>query len=1397
MLGGKTSTLRVADRLLTLLVSIGMVFGTLIYAVPALPADAVTNISTFEVGVLEFPAPSTSLTEIINGDNDWDGLVPFTGDLDPGEVVVINDTNYTGPADIIQPATAGEVADRCPNINDDDIIAGGTKIDDSPFVVVSGSVPGKVDLCQVYVSYGFDASGDTILFVGALRREINGSVAVAIELNQISHAKRLADDLLVTFEFDGNGPISVINVRKWNGSTWGDPVSVPGTVGGSFEHFGEVKVNLTANNLLPDPTTADDCSSFSSVLPYGFRGNDAASQVGDWLDPVDVRIPRCGLLRIIKDSNPPSGSLEFGWRVADNSQAFPDVTGPIVDDQTVDLELVNGTYTLTEDVILAPYSFDRIECDGGFQPDAITVAVGTTVTCTIYNEASELVVGKRGQGDPTAAFAISVTGQTNFNLNLGDDSSVFSYAPGTSVDISETLPAGNPAWHAQGVECRDDSGNGSVVASSNDGSVSVDTVAADRILCLITNIQDGQITVVKKVVNNDGGTLGVTDFPLFLNGGSVNSGQTNYVPAGTYTASETSKTGYTETGPVCEDDGDGSSVAHPVDLAPGQAVTCTITNNDNPGTLTLLKDVVPQHGGSAADTAWTLAANGPTPISGSEGDSEVTNAEVDAGKYDLSETGGPFGWEQTGNWNCRGANMDDGDTVNVGLAESVTCEVTNTDIAPLLTLVKDLQNPHGGNATIADFLLHADGPVNIFGTSGQPAVTNAPVNSGSYDLSEEGPTGYVQVGDWVCLGGDQTDADTVKLGPGEEATCTITNRDQQPELIVIKDVENNHGGNAAAGEFQLYVNGVPVNQNSPVNGIVANTVYTVSEDLVDGYVQKGSAACVDNHTQQAVSHPVTLSEGQSVTCTITNEDIAPGLSVIKDVDNFHGGDAVDGDFQLYVNGSPKSQNVNLDVDSNVQYTVTEDLVDGYAQFGDVVCVDDDTQQAIAHPVTLAEGQSVTCTITNRDIAPELKLIKIVENNHGGNATAGDFQLRLNGDPMAQNIFLDADSNKLYTVTEDLIDGYVQKGSVACVDNDTRQAVSHPVTLAEGQSVTCTITNEDIAPELIVTKIVINDDGGNAVAGDFQLYVNASTATQNTVLDVLSNTEYSVTEDQLAGYFQVGDVVCVDNDTQQAVDHPVTLAEGQSVTCTITNDDFAPGLKVIKIVINDDGGNAQPSDFQLYVNGGPVDQDVALDVSANVEHTVTEDQLPGYTQVGDVSCVDNDTQEAVAHPVTLSEGQSVTCTITNDDDAPALILIKEVINDDGDTAEPADFQLRLNGSPADQGVVLEVDSNVEYTVTEDLVEGYLREGDVSCVDNSSQQSVAHPVTLGEGQSVTCTITNNDIPEEILPEEILPVEILPFTGVFAEDLFRLGAGLALLGLLMLMLSGARREQERLNS
>ena len=45
-------------------------------------------------------------------------------------------------------------------------------------------------------------------------------------------------------------------------------------------------------------------------------------------------------------------------------------------------------------------------------------------------------------------------------------------------------------------------------------------------------------------------------------------------------------------------------------------------------------------------------------------------------------------------------------------------------------------------------------------------------------------------------------------------------------------------------------------------------------------------------------------------------------------------------------------------------------------------------------------------------------------------------------------------------------------------------------------------------------------------------------------------------------------------------------------------------------------------------------------------TEVQGAVPGYEQVGEVVCKDNDTAQTVTHPVTLDEGQSVTCTITN-------------------------------------------------------------------------------------------------------------------------------------------------------
>jgi 2-keto-4-pentenoate hydratase/2-oxohepta-3-ene-1,7-dioic acid hydratase in catechol pathway len=439
---------------------------------------------------------------------------------------------------------------------------------------------------------------------------------------------------------------------------------------------------------------------------------------------------------------------------------------------------------------------------------------------------------------------------------------------------------------------------------------------------------------------------------------------------------------------------------------------------------------------------------------------------------------------------------------------------------------------------------------------------------------------------------------------------------------------------------------------------------------------------------------------------------------------------------------------------------------------------------VAHPVTLDEGQSVTCTITNNDQPPGLIVVKEVHNDFGGDAVASEFQLRVNGEAVEQGVPLDVLAGVGYTVGEDLVGGYIQVGQVSCVDTGTQQAVAHPVTLEPGQSVVCTIVNEDLAPALTLVKEVVNDEGGNAAPGDFQITLNGADTNQGAQTGVEANNAYTVDEIQLDGYIQVGEVACVDDETQEAVAHPVTLDEGQSVTCTITNDDVAPGLIVVKEVINDDGGDAGPGNFQLRVNGTAVAQGETLDVAANLPQTVSEVAVDGYELVG-IACVETGSALAVNHPVFLNEGQSVTCTVTNDDVAPELIVVKEVINDDAGAAGPGDFQLVLNGDEVDQNVALDVLANVPYTVGEEQPQGYLQVGTALCVDNDTGANVGHPVTLSPGQSVTCTITNDDIADEVLPI------VLPFTGLAADELLALATLLAMAGI-VLVTSSRRRDE-----
>ncbi|WP_295809818.1 hypothetical protein [uncultured Nitratireductor sp.] len=212
---------------------------------------------------------------------------------------------------------------------------------------------------------------------------------------------------------------------------------------------------------------------------------------------------------------------------------------------------------------------------------------------------------------------------------------------------------------------------------------------------------------------------------------------------------------------------------------------------------------------------------------------------------------------------------------------------TDTDVSvPMLTLEKLVVNDAGGTATLTDFTLTANGPTNISGVSGSATVTDAPVAVGTYTLSETNRPGYTP-SDYSCVinGGAPVLGNAVTLANGERAVCTITNEDDAATLTLRKTVVNNDGGTSVVGDFTLTASG-PANI-SGVTGDASITAvpipagaYTLGEVAVAGY-SAGIYRCSINGAPIVVSNNVTLANGDSAVCTITNDDTPPAVTIAK------------------------------------------------------------------------------------------------------------------------------------------------------------------------------------------------------------------------------------------------------------------------------------------------------------------------------------------------------------------------------------------------------------------------------------------------------------------------------------------------------------------------------------
>ena len=1158
-----------------------------------------------------------------NGATDWDALgspLDFTGFIvDPTDDA---DRGYT---------------------------TGGSKdtLDVSSWKWKDGDVtPDKDNIANAYAAV-FTEQNNLILYFGQNRvLDRNGDANVGFWFLQDSvglnsdgsfSGTHKDGDILVQSEFTNGGSVSGVHIFKWQGGSLtlvsnqaqctgsklgtADACAIvnTGTISTSWAgsitapYFFEGGLNLSG--LFPQ---AVPC--FSTFLTNTRTSQSESAQLKDFaLGGIDT----CGSIEITKVAQPgDSTEFDYSTTVALNPSTFKLTNGAT---RAYD-KLGAGQYSVTEAAQTGSWAFDSLTCPTASGPGTSVQISGQTanitlgflgdVKCTYVNKRKPQVKVVKVT-DPTTdsgKFNLQINGTTHAgDVGNGGDTGFKEVPAGQQVTVGELAGTGTSlANYVSSVSCDSDKGG------ANPGtSHSFTANFGDKVTCTITNRHKPEVKVVK--VTNPTTDLG--KFNLLINGNvegaDVMNGQDTgfkQVAAGAVTVGESAGTGTSlgnyDSKVEC-DSTKGSTnpgTSHGFTVNYGDKVTCTITNIRK-ATLTVIKHVVNDNGGSKLAAAFPISVSGasPSPASFAGAESPGTIVAIGPGAYNVTETEDP-GYAATYSAGCSGSLPAGG---------SATCTITNNDKPATLTVIKHVVNDNGGSATASNFTMTINGVTaqggNAFAGVESPGVTKTLTTVGAYNVSESSLAGYTQTSTSADCAG------TIALG--ESKTCTITNDDLAAKLIVIKHVVNDNGGTAVSGDFSMTVDDAGSNPpsfpgaESPGTDVAVDPgAYSVSESGPAGYQMSQSADCSG-----------TIALGQTKTCTVTNDDQAGQLVVIKHVVNDSGGAALASAWTMNASGPTPLSFVGVEspgTSSQVSagaYKVTES--GGPAGYALSYSGDCDADGDVTVPL----GQTRTCTLTNDDQLGTLIIIKHVVNDSGGNAIASSWTMNAAGQTPLSFAGKESPGTSstvqagAYNVTESGGPaGYALSYSGDCDEDGD-------VSVALGQTRTCTLTNDDLPATLVVKKVVVNDNGGTKVASDFSFQVNGGEAQsfdadgQN---DLMVNAGvYGVVEQAVAGYT-----------TSYSNCSNLVIPLGGSATCTVTNNDVPRGQGSITVSksanptsIKEPGG---PVTFSVTITNTSVDVDVAIE-------NVVDDKFGDLDDSGGNGCFDV--------PINLAPGEKVNCT----------------------------------------------------------------------------------------------------------------------------------------------------------
>ncbi len=1003
----------------------------------------------------------------------------------------------------------------------------------------------------------------------------------------------------------------------------------------------------------------------------------------------------------LNDSVDIIGATDWTWDINENGNY---ATGSTVSNK------MPGTYTISEDQ-KTNYHVTSLVCGqtnyGAVESQSITLTSGQDLVCTFTNtrDTGTLRVvkilnndngGQLHEGD--FSFTIDSSSPIYFEADGQND---FTKYAGLSYDITEVSTPGYTTTYS----------------NCNDVVVPKNGIAT----CTITNDDIApSLTLIKAVTNNNGGLAKTSDWILTATGPTIISGaggivSDNTFKAGTYTLSEnTGLSGYAASSWSCTGI---QNIDNTITLSLNDTAVCTITNDDIAPTLTIVKTVTNTHGGNKVVSDFPLFINTTQVTSGTP---NTVQANVE---YTVSETNLP-GYSA---FNWHGDCSSDG-KITLQPGDNKTCTITNYDQPGTLIIKKILIKDNGGNESYTDFTFQVNqGTITPFESDGENQLI---LDAGTYSITEPHAAGYDTTYD---------NCNNVVLSNGETETCTITNNDIAPTITLNKVVIKNNGGTAGINDFGLKVGDTAVTSGQTIS-VPANVAIPLNEAGLEGYSFVSITG--DQGCPTSLGGTVTLTEGQHLSCTINNDDNIPHLTLIKRIENRHGGTANPTDWTLTATGPTTISGAGGVVSDSTfsagTYTLSESTgLSGYTA-SNWSCTGVENN---GNTITLGLDDSATCTITNSDVQAKLTVIKHVENDNGGDATAEDFTMLVTGVNATNSSFAGSETGIVvgldagaYSVDESPSFGYSKTLGTECSG-----------TITVGEEKTCIITNDDVAPTLKLTKTVKNDDGGIKTSADWTLYAQGSELSFNdlgnstTFHAVNAGTTYTLSESVTPSGYASSWWSCTGG---EASSNTVKLGVGQNVTCTINNDDIAPTLRLVKNVVNNYGGNAVANDWDLTATGeargftDKGDSTTVHTVKAGVEYTLTESNVSGYTTTG-LYCTGGSLSE---NKLTLGLNENVVCTITNSDIAPTITLIKSVDHNHGGNASVNDFGLTIGGTSVTSGQKLSVNSNTPIIINETGLSGYQF---ISITGDGCPSNLGDTVTLNEGQDLVCTITNDDI------------------------------------------------------